>query len=266
MKNFKSRNERNPMNNNTTFSGKVALVTGGTSGIGKATAIAFARAGAKVVLTGRREKEGAQVVAEIKKLGGEAAFVRADVSKEADVKTMVDFTADKFGRLDIAFNNAGVEWKGSLDQATEAEYRRIFDINVWGVLNSMRHEIPVMLKNGGGAIVNTSSVLGHVGLAQASIYNASKHAVEGLTKSVALEFAKQKIRINAVAPAAVATEMVDRFAGKQGDMRDYLATLHPVGRIGTSEEIAAAVLYLASDAAKFTTGTSLVVDGGFIAG
>ena len=128
--------------NNGTFSGKVALVTGGTSGIGKATAIKFARAGAKVVLTGRREKEGAQVVAEIKKLGGDAAFVRADVAKDADVKAMVDFTVDKFGRLDVAFNNAGVEWKGPLDQATEPEYRRVFDINVWGVLNSMRHEIP----------------------------------------------------------------------------------------------------------------------------
>jgi NAD(P)-dependent dehydrogenase (short-subunit alcohol dehydrogenase family) len=252
--------------NNNTFVGKVALVTGGTSGIGKATAIAFARAGAKVVLTGRREKEGAQVVAEIKKLLGEAAFVRTDIAKDADVKAMVKFVVDKFGRLDIAFNNAGVEWNGPLDQATESEYRRIFDTNVWGVLNSMRHEIPVMLKNGGGAIVNTSSALGHVGLPQVSVYNASKHAVEGLTKSVALEFAKQNIRINAVAPAVVATEMVDRFAGKEGDMRDYLASLHPVGRIGTSEEIAAAVLYLASDAAKFTTGTSLVVDGGFIAG
>src|SRR6266571_3015079 len=182
--------------NNGKLNGKVALVTGGTSGIGKATAIAFARAGAKFVLTGRREKEGAQVVAEIKKLGGEAAFVRADVAKDADVKAMVDFAVDKFGRLDIALNNAGVEWIGPLDQATEAEYRRIFDINVWGVLNSMRHEIPAMLKSGGGAIVNTSSV---------------------------------------------------------------------AGRIGASEEIAAAVLYLCSDDAKFTTGTSLVVDGGMLA-
>ena len=254
------------MNNNNTFEGKVALVTGGTSGIGKTTAIAFARAGAKVVLTGRREKEGEAVVKEIKKLGGEAAFVRTDITNDADVKAMVKFAIDKFGKLDIAFNNAGVEWIGPLDQATESEYRRIFDTNVWGVLNSMRHEIPVMLKNGGGAIVNTSSVAGHVGLGEVSIYNASKHAVEGLTKSVALEFAKQNIRINAVAPAAVATDMVDRFAGKEGDMRDHLTSLHPVGRIGTSEEIAAAVLYLASDAAKFTTGTSLVVDGGFIAG
>ena len=251
--------------NNKTFSGKVALVTGGTSGIGKATAIEFARAGAKVVLSGRREKEGAQVVVEIKKLGGDAAFVRADVSKDADVKAMVDFTVGKYGRLDIAFNNAGVEWMAPLDQANEAEYRRVFDINVWGVLNSMRHEIPVMLKNGGGAIVNTSSVLGHVGMGQVSIYIASKHAVEGLTKALALEFAKQNIRINAVAPAVIATEMVDRFAGKEGEMRDSLASLHPVGRIGVSEEIAAAVLYLCSDDAKFTIGTSLVVDGGLLA-
>jgi NAD(P)-dependent dehydrogenase (short-subunit alcohol dehydrogenase family) len=251
--------------NNVKLNGKVALVTGGTSGIGKATAIAFARAGAKVVLTGRREKEGAQVVAEIKKLGGDAAFVHADVAKDADVKAMVDFTVDKYGRLDVAFNNAGVEWKGPLEKATEAEYRRIFDINVWGVLNSMRHEIPAMLNNGGGAIVNTSAVAGHVGMGQVSILTASKHAVEGLTKALALEFAKQNIRINAVAPAGVATEMVDRFAGKEGEMRDYFTSLHPVGRVGAAEEIAAAVLYLCSDEAKFTIGTSLVVDGGYVA-
>jgi len=253
------------MNNNRTFEGKVALVTGGTSGIGKATAIEFARAGAKVVLSGRREKEGAQVVSEIKKLGGDAAFVRADVAKEADVKAMIKFTVDKFGKLDIAFNNAGVEWKGALDQATETEYRRIFDTNVWGVLNSMRHEIPAMLKNGGGAIINTSSVAGHVGFPQVSVYNGSKHAVEGLTKSVALEFAKQNIRINAVAPGPIATEMWDRFAGDKEVSAQVISTV-PAARLGASDEIAAAVLYLASDAAKFTTGTSLVVDGGVIAG
>jgi NAD(P)-dependent dehydrogenase (short-subunit alcohol dehydrogenase family) len=255
-------NERNKMNNGK-LDGKVALVTGGTSGIGKATAMEFARAGAKVVLTGRREKEGAQVVAEIKKLGSDAEFVRGDVAKDADVKAMVDFTVDKFGKIDIAFNNAGVEWVGPLDQATEAEYRRVFDTNVWGVLNSMRHEIPVMLKNGGGAIVNTSSVAGHVGFPQVSVYIASKHAVEGLTKSVALEFAKQNIRINAVAPGPITTEMWDRFAR---EAKEQITATVPVGRVGTAEQIAAAVLYLCSDGAKFTTGTSLVVDGGFIAG
>src|SRR6266513_3115737 len=257
-----SSNQRNIMNNRT-FSGKVALVTGGTSGIGKATVIEFARAGAKVVLTGRRQKEEAQVVAEIKKLGGDAGFVRADVAKDADVKGMVDFTVDKFGRLDVAFNNAGVEWKGPLDQATEAEYRRIFDINVWGVLNSMRHEIPAMLKNGGGAIVNNSSVAGHVGLGEVSIYIASKHAVEGLTKSVALEFARRNIRINSVAPGVIATDMFDRFA--EGAMRDQITSMIPVGRMGVTKEIAAAVRYLCSDNAKFTVGTSLVVDGGWVA-
>jgi len=252
------------MNNTDSFADKVVLVTGGTSGIGKATAIEFARAGARVVVSGRREKEGAQVVTEIAKLEGDAAFVRTDVAKDADVKNMVSFTIDTFGRLDVAFNNAGVEWTGPLAQATEAEYRRIFDVNVWGVLNSMRHEIPAMLKNGGGAIVNTSSVAGHVGLAQVSVYIASKHAVEGLTKSVALEFAKENIRINAIAPGVIATAMFDRFAGDA--VRDQIVSTIPVGRVGASEEIAAAVLYLASDASKFTTGTSLVVDGGYVAG
>ncbi len=251
--------------NSQKFSGKVALVTGGTSGIGKATAIEFARAGAKVVVSGRREKEGANVVAEIQQLGGAAAFIRADISRDADVKAMVGFTVATYGRLDIAFNNAGVEWMGSLDQATEAEYRRVFDINVWGVLSSMRHEIPVMLKTGGGAIVNTSSVAGHIGMGRVSIYIASKHAVEGLTKAVALEFAKQNIRVNAIAPGAIATDMFDRFAGKEGEMRDSIASTIPVGWVGASEQIAAAVLYLCSDDAKFTTGTSLVVDGGYLA-
>ena len=251
--------------NTKKFSDKVALVTGGTSGIGKTTAIEFARAGAKVVLSGRRKKEGADVVAEIEQLGAAAAFIRADIAKDADIKAMIDFTIATYGRLDIAFNNAGVEWSGPLDQATEAEYRRVFDINVWGVLNSMRHEIPAMLKTGGGAIVNNSSVAGHIGLGEVSIYIASKHAVEGLTKAVALEFAKQNIRINAVAPGVIATDMLDRFAGKAGEMRDSLASITPVGRIGASEQIAAAVLYLSSDDAKFTIGTSLVVDGGFLA-
>jgi NAD(P)-dependent dehydrogenase (short-subunit alcohol dehydrogenase family) len=244
------------------YENKVALVTGGTSGIGKATALAFANAGAKVVLTGRREKEGTEVVAQIKKRGGTASFFKADFAEDSDVRAAVDFVLTTYGRLDIAFNNAGVEASAPLDQVTEEQYRKVFDINVWGVLNSMKHEVAAMLKTGGGAIVNTSSALGHVGAPEFSVYVASKHAVEGLTKVAALEFAKKNIRVNTVAPAGVATDMVDRHSGKQGPRRDAFTALHPVGRLGTSEEIAAAVLYLCSDSAGFTTGSALAVDGG----
>ena len=173
--------------NTESYKNKVVLVTGGTSGIGKATAIAFAEAGAKVVLTGRREKEGSDVVAEIKKLGGTASFFKADFSKEADVKAAVDFTVTTYGRLDVAFNNAGLEGVGPLSEITEEKYRAVFDINVWGVLCSMKHEVAAMLKTGGGAIVNTTSTFGHVGIAQGTTYVGSKHAVEGMTKCVALE-------------------------------------------------------------------------------
>jgi NAD(P)-dependent dehydrogenase (short-subunit alcohol dehydrogenase family) len=250
----------------STFRGKVALVTGGTSGIGRATAVAFAKAGAQVVVSGRREKEGLAVVEEITKAGGTAHFVKADVAKEADVKRLVEETVAKFGRLDVAFNNAGVEWAGPIPEATEADYRRVFDINVWGVLVAMKYEIPAMLKTGGGAVVNTSSIAGHVGMGGVSVYVASKFAVEGLTKTAALEFAKQGVRVNAVAPAAIVTDMIDRFVGGEtSDQGKGLAAMHPVGRMGRSEEVAAAVLYLASDDAKFTTGVSLPVDGGWLA-
>jgi NAD(P)-dependent dehydrogenase (short-subunit alcohol dehydrogenase family) len=251
--------------NERAYENKVALVTGGTSGIGRATAIAFADAGAKVVITGRRETEGGQVVAEINKAGGTAVFFKADFSKESDVRAAVDFVVTKFGRLDVAFNNAGVEAIGPTLEITEAIYQSVFDINVWGVLAAMKHEIKAMLKTGGGAIVNTTSAFGHVGAAQVTVYVGSKHAVEGMTKCVALEFAKQNIRVNTVSPGAIETDMIDRFAGKQGAARDALTALHPVGRLGKSQEIAAAVLYLCSDAAKFTTGTSLKVDGGWLA-
>ena len=248
------------------FSGKVVLVTGGTSGIGKATAIAFAKEGAKVVLSGRREAEGQAVVEEIKKAGGSAMFVQADVAKEADVKRLVEQTVAKFGRLDVAFNNAGVEWTGVLTSVSEADYRRLFDVNVWGVLASMKYEILAMLKTGGGAIVNTSSIAGHIGMGGVSVYIASKHAVEGLTKSAALEFAKQGIRVTAVAPAGIVTEMADRFlGGGDSEQAKAFGAMHPVGRMGHAEEVAEAVLYLASDTAKFTTGISLPVDGGWLA-
>lgn len=248
------------------FSGKVVLVTGGTSGIGKATAVAFAREGAKVVLSGRREKEGLAVVEEITKAGGTAHFIQADVAKEADVKRLVDETVAKFGRLDVAFNNAGVEMVGALTDATEADYRKVFDINVWGVIASMKYEIPALLKGGGGAIINTSSVGGHIGMANVALYAATKHAVEGLTKSAALEYAKQGIRVTAIAPAAIVTEMMDRFVGgEHTEQAKGLASMHPVGRLGRSEEVAEAVLYLASANARFTTGISLPVDGGWLA-
>lgn len=244
------------------FTNKVALITGGTSGIGKTTALAFAKAGAKVVVSGRREAEGNAVVAEIEAAGGTARFVRADVAVEADVKNLVDQTVAAFGRLDIAFNNAGVEWMAPLTSATEADYRRLFDINVWGVIASLKYEIPAMLKTGGGAIVNTSSVAGHVGLAGASLYIGTKHAVEGITKAAAVEYAAQGIRVNAVAPAVIDTDMVDRFAGKEGPGREHLAKLHPIGRTGKTDEVANAVLFLCSDAASFILGESLKVDGG----
>ena len=247
------------------YENKVVLVTGGTSGIGKATAIAFARAGAKVILTGRRQKEGQAVADEIERTGGTAAFFQADSSKEAEVQAAVDFVVTTHGRLDVAFNNAGVEALGPLAEVTEEKYRAIYDLNVWGVLSAMKHEVAAMLKGGGGAIVNTTSTFGHVGAAQVTLYVGTKHAVEGMTKCVALEFARQNIRVNTVSPAAIATDMIDRFVGKEGAVRDGMVASHPAGRLGQPEEVAAAVLYLCSDDAKFTTGTSLKVDGGWLA-
>jgi NAD(P)-dependent dehydrogenase (short-subunit alcohol dehydrogenase family) len=251
----------------TRFNGKVVLVTGGTSGIGKATAIAFAQEGAKVVVSGRRAPEGERVADEIRAAGGDATFVRADVAKEADVKNLVEQTVAKYGRLDVAFNNAGVEHGGAAADFTEEDYRHVFDINVLGVGLSMKYEVAAMRKTGGGSIVNTSSVLGHVATRNAGIYNASKHAVEGLTKTAALELGVENIRVNAVAPGLIQTEMADRFlSGADEATRNFLRSSYAAGRFGKPEEVAAAVLYLASDAASFTTGTSLPVDSGQLAG
>lgn len=246
------------------FEGKVALVTGGTSGIGEAAALAFARQGAKTVVSGRREKEGEAIVGAIRCVGGEAIFVKADVSKDADVQALVEKTVVKFGRLDFAFNNAGVEevMTSFADQA-ETVFDQVMDVNVKGVWLSMKYEIPAMLKNG-GSIVNTSSVAGLVGMAMVPVYVASKHAVNGLTKSAALEFSKKGIRINAVAPAAIDTRMYRDFASTE-DMKKFLASLHPIGRIGRVEEVAGAVMYLCSEQASFITGQILPVDGGFTA-
>lgn len=248
------------------LSGKVALVIGGTSGIGHAAALRLARDGAKVVVAGRRQAEGQAVVAEIQAAGGTAHFVVTDVASESQVKHLVDETLAKYGRLDIAFNNAGVEQMGPLTEVTEEQYRRTFDINVLGVLWSLKYEIPAMLKTGGGSIINTSSIAGHIGMANVSVYVASKHAVEGITKTAALELAQQGIRVNAVAPAAIETAMVDRFAGTVGsESRQGLAAMHPIGRMGRAPEIADAVAFLASDESSFVTGISLPVDGGWLA-
>jgi len=247
---------------------KVALVTGGGSGIGRASALALAGAGAKVVVSGRREKEAFETVALIKKGGGQGTFFKADVTNEADVVDLVAQTLSTYGRLDAAFNNAGIE--GDVGKQTHeqsvANYRAVMDTNALGVLLAMKHEIAAMSKNGGGAIVNNASVGGLIGFPGVGVYVASKHAVLGLTKTAALEYAKKGIRVNAVSPGGIETPMLCRFTGGPGtDFFNQLAGMHPIGRLGHPEEIAEAVLWLCSDKASFVTGQSLTADGGWTA-
>jgi NAD(P)-dependent dehydrogenase (short-subunit alcohol dehydrogenase family) len=244
---------------------KVVFITGGTSGIGETTAFAFAKAGAHVVLTGRREKEGNEVAAKIRSHGVQGVFVKADVSKEADVQNAIAEALKLKGRIDVAFNNAGVEEAlAPIVEKTEADFDQVFDINVKGVFFSLKHEVAAMVKSGGGSIINTSSIAGTIGMGNFVTYVASKHAVDGYTKAVALEVAKQKIRVNAVAPAAIQTPMFDRFAGAPG-AAEYMASLHPIGRVGKPEEVSSVVLWLAGDTSSFVTGQSILVDGGFTA-
>ncbi|MBC9250824.1 short-chain dehydrogenase [Pseudomonas alcaligenes] len=246
-----------------TFSGKVALVTGGAAGIGRATALAFAGEGLQVVVSDVDVSGGEGTVQLIREAGGDATFVRCDVTREAEVKVLMERTLGAYGRLDYAFNNAGIEIeKGKLAEGSEAEFDAIMGVNVKGVWLCMKHQIPLLLAQGGGAIVNTASVAGLGAAPKMSIYAASKHAVIGLTKSAAVEYGKKKIRVNAVCPAVIDTDMFRRAAESDPKKAEFVAGMHPVGRIGKVEEIAAAVLYLCSDAAGFTTGHSLAVDGG----
>jgi NAD(P)-dependent dehydrogenase (short-subunit alcohol dehydrogenase family) len=247
---------------NTPFTGKVALITGGTTGIGRATSVAFAERGANVVVAGRREAEGAETVALIQKAGGHGLFVRTDVAVESEIAALVARTQEHFGRLDFAFNNAGVggEGRGGIT-ATEEIYDRIMNINARAVFFSMKHQVPAILLSGGGAIVNNASVLG-LRPSGSVIYSASKAAVVSLTKSVALEFAPKGIRVNAVCAAIIETDMTQNMRSNEETRQDLLKR-HPVGRFGRSEEVAGAVLYLCSPEAAFITGTALPIDGGF---
>ncbi|MGB2627201.1 MAG: SDR family oxidoreductase [Candidatus Acidiferrum sp.] len=247
--------------------GKVAIVTGGTSGIGRDTAILFAQSGAKVVLAGRREKEGKEVVEGILATGGEALFVKTDVAKNADVKRLVEKTVERFGRLDVAFNNAGVEGNWiPISEQSEEDWDYTMDINVKGVWLCLKFEIQQMQKQGtGGAIVNMSSVAGYIGAAGAATYCASKHAVMGLTKSAALETARNGIRVNSICPGIIETPMGDRIFGAP-QVTKWALTFYPLGRFGKPMEVAEAVLFLCSDSSSFMTGQSIVLDGGFLTG
>lgn len=247
--------------------GKIGLVTGGTSGIGRDTAVLFAKAGAQVVVAGRREAEGHETVDLIRAAGGDGLFVKADVSKASDVEAMVQKAVEHFGRLDIAFNNAGVEGAfAPIVRQSEEDWDRTININLKGVWLCLKYEIRQMLKQGGGgAIVNMASVLGLAGTAGVGAYTASKHGVLGLTKTAALENAKSGIRVNAVCPAYIETPMADRTLSVPS-VRKYVVSSHPIGRLGRPMEIAEAVLWMCSDRASFMTGQSLVLDGGFLAG
>jgi NAD(P)-dependent dehydrogenase (short-subunit alcohol dehydrogenase family) len=241
---------------------QVVLITGGLTGIGRATALAFAKEGAQVVVSGRRDEEGHSVVSEIRKAGAEAEFIRADVRREEDVRNLIDKTVERFGRLDVAVNTAGTEGvAGPVTEQTADSYAATFDTNVLGTLLSMKHELRVMLPQKHGCIVNISSTYGHTGALGASVYSASKHAVEGLTKSAALEAAEMGVRVNAVAPGPIETPMLDRIANTNERKAGVVSNV-PLKRVGKPEEVAQAIVFVSSDKASFITGVSYLVDGG----
>jgi len=240
----------------------VVLITGALTGIGRATALAFAKEGARLMVSGRRDDAGSALVAELRATGVEAEFVRADVRHEDDVQALVDKTVARFGRLDVAINNAGTEGKlGPLTEQTTESYAAAFDTNVLGTLLSMKHEMRVMQAQGSGSIVNLSSTMGQRGAANASLYTASKHAVEGLTKSGALEGAPFGVRVNAVAPGPVDTELLTRFTGSPERKAGLVAGV-PLKRAGKPQEIADAIVFVASDKGSFITGQTLGINGG----
>lgn len=251
---------------NTEFKDKVVIITGASFGIGKATARAFAREGAKLVISDVKDKEGEYLAEEIRKQGNDCIYVHCDISQPAEVQNMVRETIKHFGRLDIAYNNAGIEGElGFTADGSEENFDRVISINLKGVWACMKYEIPEMLKNKKGAIVNCASIAGVIGSQGLPVYVASKHGVNGLTKNAALEYARQGIRVNSVCPAGVHTPMLDRITETSPGLKDQLNAMHPIGRAAQPEEIAEAVLFLCSDRASFITGHELLVDGGFTA-